>query len=502
MEITQKNLSWEEKRELIFEYFDGLVDDGKITHKALGKDNIAYFAHHYFGMDIPHHQQTWFNTFDNHSYTLLLSPRDHGKTTVVSRLLVEHKSLYIPDHRTLLFSKSYRQSMKSLDVVIQDIKKNKKIKRDFAQEMDSFRKKENMMWLNVENAQRDATVEANGLMGSVTGSHFDMIINDDLVDDENTRTPMQMEQVDAWFKGTVSPLLEPGGKMVAIGTRKHYNDLYSGLIENPLWHVHRDKAIMKFPEKYEFVKDNNGNVVDVKIWGKSQVLWKEKWDIRHLLLKKAEIGSIFFNREYQNDPAGLQGKVLNRDWLNFYKERDIYTKKGDFKMNFTIFQAYDLAITEKVGGDFFVGITVGVTDKHDIYVLDIFRDQLAFPEQVKKVLTLAERHNPVLIGIESVAYQRALAQQVGEIAFLPIDEVQSTANKETRIKASSVHYENGRVFLPEDLAVTDDFINEYVQFPKGQHDDLIDCMDIVFGLVRGSSVNVNPFLIVGHGKNI
>lgn len=484
------------------ELFD-LVNDGTIHPKQLGYLSIPFWVKWYHGFDVPVHQQRWYSILNEKNYVLLLSPRDHGKTTTVSRFYVEWLSLYHPDHRTLLLSKSYKQSIKSLDVIIQDVLKNKRIKRDFESELLSYRKKDNMLWMNVQKAQRDATVEAQGLLGSVTGSHFDYIVNDDLIDDENTRTSMQMENVYDWFRGTISPLLEPGGSMVAIGTRKHYNDMYSQLIANPLWYVHRDEAIQTYP-KYQYLKDEKGNIYDVRVKGQSQVLWKQKWDIKKLLLKQAEIGSIFFNREYQNDPAGLQGKVLNRDWLQMYEYKDVYyvkgENKGEFKIPMTIYQAWDLAIAEETGSDFTVCITAGVTPDFKIYVLDIFKEQISFPKQIRAILRLQNEWNPVLIGIESNVFQKAVAQQLDEMAFLPIEQIISNSNKEMRIKASSVHYENRRVFFREDLRVTEEFIKEYVQFPKSAHDDMLDAMDILFGLVRGSTIEVNPFLIVGAGK--
>jgi predicted phage terminase large subunit-like protein len=482
-----------------------LVRDGDIYPKQLGKLSIPFFVKWYFGYDVPVHQQNWYRLFRVKPYTLLLSPRDHGKTTTVSRFYVEWMSLYHPNHRTLLLSKSYKQSIKSMEVIIQDVLKNKRIKSDFSEELQSYHKKENMLRFNVTKAQRDATVEAQGLLGSVTGSHFDLIVNDDLVDDENTRTPKGMEDTHDWFRGTVSPLLEPGGSMITIGTRKHYNDLYSQLIANPLWYVHRDEAIATYP-KYKYVRDEKGNITDVLIKGKSKVLWKQKWDIKKLLMKQAEIGSIFFNREYQNDPAGLQGKVLNRDWIQYYKYGDIYyvkgENKGQLKVPMTIYQAWDLAIADSSGSDYTVCVTAGVTPDHKIYVLDLYRQHLSFPKQIKNILRLQEEFKPVQIGIESNVFQKAVAQQLDSMAFLPIQEVVSTANKEMRIKASSVHYENRRVFFREDLRITDEFLKEFAQFPKGAHDDMLDAMDILFGLVRGTSVEVNPFLIVGAGKSL
>ena len=186
----------------------------------LAKEDIGYFAYHYLDMDIPYHQRNWFELLDSIPRLVLLSPRDHGKTTSVCRVYVEHKSLFIPNHRTLLFSKSGSQSIKSLKTIIADLTKNVKIKRDFRDELESFRKFKNQVWLNIDKTQRDATIEADGLMGSITGGHFDTIISDDLQDEENTRTSYQISMVQQWFNGTVTPLLEPEGNMAVVGTRK------------------------------------------------------------------------------------------------------------------------------------------------------------------------------------------------------------------------------------------------------------------------------------------
>lgn len=465
----------------------------------MGKLSIPFFAYYYLDVLMPPHQQDWIDNLK--PKTIILSPRDHGKTHTFARVFAEHYTLYNNDVRLLLFGKSHRQSMKSLGLINNDLKKNHKILKDFGFELADLHKKDNMLWYNRQKGMfRDATIEAAGLYGAVTGSHYEYILIDDLIDDENTRTAYMMEQVSNWFKGTVSPLLEPNGTMIVIGTRKHYNDLYSELVANPLWYVKKDKAIIKMPDNYEFVYDEKGNILDIVVEGDSKVLWESKWTIEDLLLKREEIGTIFFNREYQNDPSGLHGLVLDREWLKFYDFDDIYNAStGKYFTDLEIYQAWDLAIAETEGSDYTVCVTFGVTRDNKMYVLDIFRDRISFPKQVDKVIELASDWKPIQIGIESNTYQLALSQQVKDISFLPIKEIYNMGNKERRIIKNSVYYEGGRVLLPDDLKVVDDFIAEYVQFPRGGHDDMLDAMCTGFEMVKESSYSGDPYQIVVGG---
>jgi predicted phage terminase large subunit-like protein len=140
---------------------------------------------------------------------------------------------------------------------------------------------------------------------------------------------------------------------------------------------------------------------------------------------------------------------------------------------------------------------VGVTDDNTIYVLDWYRDRIDFPTQVKMVENLAKKWDPLLIGIESNASQQALPQQLKDSTMLPINEVNRTKDKVTRISAGFIHFENGKVFLPENHHELENFVNEYVYFPQGKHDDMLDSMELALQLVKEPYWDLDPYLIVG-----
>ncbi|KYC51664.1 MAG: Terminase-like family protein [Candidatus Methanofastidiosum methylothiophilum] len=149
----------------------------------------------------------------------------------------------------------------------------------------------------------------------------------------------------------------------------------------------------------------------------------------------------------------------------------------------TIYQGWDLAIREKETSDYVVCTTIGVTPKNKIYVLDWFRDRMAFPDQVKQVRELYDEFRPERIAIETNAYQLALKQQVLTERILPIKEIENIKNKVQRIILSSVNYENGLVYLPIDHPYYNAFMDEYRTFDDGTHDDMLDSLDMAMRLI-------------------
>jgi hypothetical protein len=83
------------------------------------------------------------------------------------------------------------------------------------------------------NTKRGPSIATAGVEKSLTGTHYDLIIHDDLVDRENTSTKEQKEKVLKFYKDSLS-LLDPGGEMIVIGTRWATDDLYGHLIANDL----------------------------------------------------------------------------------------------------------------------------------------------------------------------------------------------------------------------------------------------------------------------------
>ena len=76
---------------------------------------------------------------------------------------------------------------------------------------------------------RDSTVKAGGLTTNITGAHCDLIILDDMVVPKNN-TEEGRRQVMSQYSQLQS-ILNPGGMILAVGTRYHPKDIYATMQE-------------------------------------------------------------------------------------------------------------------------------------------------------------------------------------------------------------------------------------------------------------------------------
>ncbi|GAG45329.1 unnamed protein product, partial [marine sediment metagenome] len=226
----------------------------------------------------------------------------------------------------------------------------------------------------------------------------------------------------------------------------HYLDIYNKLLNNPVWSSHVDKAIIKFPDNYEYLMDDKGKIVDVAIEGDWEVLWVDKWDLKTLLIERRETGSILFDREKQNDPSGMRGQLLKLEWLNFYTTQsgktDIPHLPAEFKYKFI---GVDLAISDQPDADYFALAVVGVCRNNFWWLIDIYRNKLEFPEQVSIIERFSEVHQPLRVYIENNAYQQAIVQHMQRFTAAPVLPKRTTKDKVTRMLALSPFFESGRV---------------------------------------------------------
>ena len=456
-----------------------------ISTRQIAEHSIPFFAKHYLKFDVPAHQEKWYNYCTRHRH-LMLSPRDHGKTTVFCHAFVVWAICFIPNVRILLVSKTARQSSKLLKTIRDELNRNELIKKDFGTLM--LNKDKGPIWCVRDEdgvKLKDPTVEAVGAEGSITGGHFDIIICDDIIDDENSKTSSRMDDLANWFYGTIGQLCEPNTQWMVTGTRKHYSDIYQQLIDNPLWEKQIDKAIIQYPEKYEYLFSTNEDggefISGVKVTGESKVLWPEKWSIETLLMDRQATGSILFDREKQNDPSGMKGEFLDVDWLHYYKWKDLPPAN-----ELIFYIGGDLAISENERADDTVFVLAAYHDKQrKIYVIDFKYGKWNFPTQQKELIKAYEgwaglgmRASKVIL--ENNVYQAALAQQVAITTWIPAIGRRTDKNKVIKMTSISSHFENGSVLLREgDLHGIPEFRKEWNQFPYAAHDDKLDALAIV-----------------------
>lgn len=435
----------------------------------------------------PLHASIIHNVSDNQA-SMDLAPRGHGKSTIGDVDFCITKVLRNPDIRIMIGSKTQTQASAFLKEIRTHFEQNVNLIRIFG----DWKKSRDNVWNDKEFTvnrrtviKKEATVSALGASGAVVSKHFDIIIGDDLVGFENARTEAQRKVLKEWFYSSLYPTLEPDGEIHILGTRYSPMDLYEDLIKSKNYKVNVQQAIT--------VKD-----------GQEYSLWESKFSLEKLRSIREEAGLIIFNMQYQNNTELAKGKIFKYKYFKHFEEYEV-----DYDLNrvrvkvldsqgvpywipVRIYMGADLAISEDEtsNNDYFVLTVIGVDKNKNVYVLDYLKERLTFNAQLNAILDYGKNKFPMVerIGVETVQYQKSLAQEIRRLSLLPIVNIQTSKDKVTRAMRRSALFENGKVWFRIGM---DDLEECLLLFPEVDHDDLFDGLDFALTVAdQGNSVRV------------
>src|SRR6267143_473125 len=406
----------------------------------------------------PFHEE-WYDYANVQRRFLLLAPRRHAKSTCLSVNYLIWRIIKNPNIRILLVSNTDLQARGFVRVIKQ------LVEQYFPSLIPSGREKwaETAFVVKRDQILRDPTLGAVGVNGPIISRRQDLIICDDVVDSENAASEQLREKVYDWFYKVLIPTLEPNGQILVIGTPFGPDDLYARL-QMDKWPFRRYDSIVDEEKKESMWPE----VLTFEC--KTGALEGEKHRGQCCLSGlRRMLGTVRFNAMYRSDPSGYSGNKLKIEWIKNTFYRSLPDKLDEIVIG------VDPAITERTGGDYFAMATVGYSEKENlIYAMDFFRAHLTFPEQLAAIAETWKMKRAQRIIIESVAYQKALAQGVQGMG-LPVIPYKTITDKTTRVMNISPYFENHMIRVKEDQ---DEFIHEYVQFDKGDHDDLLDALTL------------------------
>lgn len=207
-------------------------------------------------------------------------------------------------------------------------------------------------------------------------------------------------------------------------------------------------------------------------------------------LRRASYHPMLFKQEYEASFDSMAGKELPGRWLtdHFYtlgrKDDggwDVPRKGETQELDLEFYLGVDPAISLADDADSFAMCLGGVHKATGhVYLLQTYKERIPFAEQVDVVNTWFHKYRPTLIGIESQAYQAALAQQVMRLEGMPpVVPMLTSTKKRDRILSMSVLFKVGRARVKE---THHDFIEEWLAYDsllKNPKDDLLDATEIM-----------------------
>ena len=332
----------------------------------------------------------------------------------------------------------------------------------------------------------EATVEAWGVVdGQPTSKHFRTLLYDDVVVRDSVTTPEMkaktMSQLELSYNlGSV------GGNRRFVGTRWDFDDSYRTIMD-------RGSAKLRFHPGRE-----NGDED-----GKS-VYWPEEVHVQ----KRRDMGPYSYASQILLNPKASALQGFQREWLKYWNS----ISPGQWK-RMTRYILVDPASSKKDEADYTAMFVVGLGPDENYYVLDIVRDRLSLPERTKRLMDLHRKWKPYEVRYEKYGLQADIehieSTQERETYRFGIKEVAGQTRKIDRIGRLIPLFEQGRVYLPKTLHITNyekvvvdmvrTFIEEeYVPHPVGLHKDMLDSLsriaepDMVLKWPKEEKLNIDP----------
>ena len=304
-------------------------------------------------------------------------------------------------------------------------------------------------------------IEAWGLIdGQPTSKHADVVIYNDIQTDKNDSPQMIRKTIDAWELST--NLGTEGGARRYEGTFYAHHDVNMEVIQ-------RGAAI---PRIYPATDDGT-------IYG-NPVLWsRAEWEKR---LREQSPMSVACQLLLDPKQGGQAGFELQ--WIKYWTVKDIDKLKRIILV--------DPAKKREAIHDYCVFWVIGLGADRNWYVIDIVRDKLDLGMKTKKLFELHHRYEPHHVFYEEYGMQSDI-EHFNEIMDrenyrFDIEPMGGPVKKPERVEWLYPVFRESKIYFPNrpivyqswDGEVNDMmtvFIQEeYVPYPFGQHDDMMDCL--------------------------
>lgn len=427
-----------------------------LKHRRL--DILAEFV---LGYDRPlWFQQEMIDFQDAYQEGLILGWRGCRKTTylTITRCILE--ILLDPDVRILIVSDAAEQAQAMLTAIKSHLESNETLLEHFGDYRTGAKHwSDTKITVNKRRAHyMEPTVLTAGIGTALPSKHFDLILTDDLVTDDNSQTEGTRKRVHNYFYKTLFPtLISPTGRMYVIGTRWHDDDFYGHLAQFD----YKD-ACLTIP------------VLDEET---DQSVWEELFPTKRM--HRVRTGNLHaFELQYMCRSGVGEGGIFVKEHFLFYHE---------LPSDCFVWQAVDLAAGEKDQHAFFAHVTIAVQRTTTaLYLLSYRKLRIPFPKQVQFIADrYHERPDTIAVGVETNAYQSALRQQM-RVSHPDVPTTPRYTGKDKIVRANK----RAMLFTDNPLHVRighHDFVRMMRGFPglKGSK-DLFDALDIALDVgMRG-----------------
>lgn len=424
------------------------------------------------------------------NFKLILMPRDHLKTSVVTIAGAMQKVVRDTNKRILIANESGTNAGRFLGSIKQHAESNKVFRALYSEVIPKDPRKSGM-WNDSELKFNrtvnvpEPTIDSIGMTGAFTSRHYTDIICDDPISEEAIKSEKIMADTISRMGSFVSLLVNAGTDSIwLVGTRWALFDCYSDWL----------RKLGTADEGGKVAVFARGAIED------GQPIWPERFPLDVLAMKRAAYDSEYkWSCLMMNNPRNAELQDLNVEDLRTWEyANSAETRIRLFDKNGTIIREHNLdeldvtctvdpAGAEKIKDDRNAIVTVGVTPYNEAIVLDAWGKRCTPMEVIDHLFDVKIRFHPRVFGIENVGYQRTLKTWLTYFAekkglYFNIVPLPAKGKKDHRIRAIQPYMATGRVYIRGNQFLLRQEISDY---PLGKHDDVVEAFSMHTMLWRG-----------------
>ena len=320
-----------------------------------------------------------------------------------------------------------------------------------------------------ENSSRGAMF-STGMQSTATGMGGDILIFDDPLNPEQAISQVEREAVNLRFDTTFrSRINDPAtGVKIIIMQRLHELDLTGHVLarESSRWKHVSLPAIAEKDEEPRQLSD--GTHLDARKAG--DLLWASRLPQSFLDSQRVGMGSWAFNGQYQQRPAPLDGGIIKRQWVRFYRQ---LPEKFEFMV-----QSWDCTFSGGHDNDFVAGqVWARSSGKYFMLPYRTY-ERLDFGPTMAAIKSChAKFPQAHAVLIEDKANGPAIISELQK-EIPGVVAVNPEGGKLARAQATAPLWEAGSIELPDPqvfgITWMEDYLHNMCAFPKAAHDDDVD----------------------------
>lgn len=452
----------------------------------------------------------------------IAAPRSSAKSTLITLEYVLYSICYRLDPFIVIFSSTTEQAERYLSDIKRELESNPRLIEDFPDICEIGRKPGPPRWCKSEIETRNKVKVLTQSPGrQARGMRYrevrpSLIILDDVETDEKIQSVEQYDKITDWFTKTVLKLGSAETNIILTGTIHHYNSLlaqYANEKINPGWIKRIYRSVIswairtelwekwtkiynnheKFNEKNgpegakEYFETNRDAMLE-----NTKVLWPESKSYYDLMVMRENDGTASFDSEMQNEPVNPRDCYFNPDEFHYWD--DAYSCEEDLLQAIGEHAEFYGACDPSLGrqgkrGDYSAIITLLRDSRNgNLYVLDADIERRKPDATIDHILALHQRRSYQRFAIESNQFQEFMASELEKRGkerglYPPVEKIVSTSDKLGRIQTLEPIVKNGAIkFSRRHITL----LEQMRYFPKGNHDDGPDALEMVFQLCKGS----------------